>query len=108
MKTYKRLRNVLPEMSLLLIYSESTQKKLSQNGDCIRLQYNHQTVAPTKEYKYLGTILDQKLSFNTIFDRVYKKTSRKLRLLFSLKSNISSETRVKIYRGMLLPILLYA
>ena len=86
----------------------STQKKLSQNGDCIRLQYNHQTIAATKEYKYLGTIMDQKLSFDTNFHHVYKKVSGKLRLLFSLRPYISPETRVKIYKGMLLPILLYA
>ena len=86
----------------------STQKKLRQNGDCIRLQYNHQTIAPMKEYKYVGTIMDQTLSFNTNFHLVYKKTSGKLRLLISLRSYISPETRFEIYRGILLPVLLYA
>ena len=47
--------------------------------------------------------MDQILSFITNFHRVYKKTFGKLRLLFSLRSYIS-----KIYRGILLPVLLYA
>ena len=86
----------------------STQKKLRHNGDCIRLQYYHHAIAPTKEYKYLGTKMDQTLSFNANFHCVYTKTSGKLRLLFSLRSYISPETLVKIYRGILLPVLLYA
>ena len=98
--------NLKPGKAEFMLFS--TQKKLRQNGDCIRLQYNHQMIAPTKEYKYLGTIMDQTLSFNTNFHRVYKKTSGKLRLLFSLRSYISPETCVKIYRGILLPVLLYA
>ena len=78
----------------------STQKKLSQNRDCIRLQYSNQTIDPTKECKYIGTIMDQKLSFNTNFHRECKKTSGKMGLLFSLRSYNYPETRVKICRGM--------
>jgi len=52
--------------------------------------------------------MDQTLSFNANFHRAYKKTSGKLRLLFSLRSYIYPETCVKVYKGILLPVLLYA
>ena len=39
--------NIKPGKTESMLFS--TQKKLSQNGDCIRLKYNHQTIAPTKE-----------------------------------------------------------
>ena len=85
-----------------------TRKKLNQNHQFINLQYNSQPISTTKEYKYLGNILDQTLSFNTNFNRVYKKTSAKLRLLWSLKLYLSPESLVKIYKGILLSVLLYS
>jgi hypothetical protein len=85
-----------------------TGKKINQNHQFINLQYNSQPISTTKEYKYLGNILDQTLSFNTNFNRVYKKTSAKLRLLWTLKIYLSPESLVKIYKGILLPVLLYS
>lgn len=85
-----------------------TRKKLNQDNQSINLQYNSQPISTTKEYKYLGTILDQTLSFNTNFNRVYKRTSGKLRLLWSLKLYLSPESLIKIYKGILLPVLLYS
>ena len=85
-----------------------TRKRLNHNNESTSLQYNHQPISSTKEYKYLGTILDQTLSFNENFHRVYKKTSSKLRLLWSLKFYLSPESLIKVYKGILLPVVLYS
>jgi len=80
-----------------------THKRLNQNADSIQLAYNSQPIASTKEYKYLGTVLDQTLSFATHFQNLYKKTSGRLRLLSSLKACLSSEALLRVYKGILLP-----
>ena len=84
----------------------STSKKLS-SGNSLNLKYDFRDVSHTKEYKYLGTILDQSLSFNKNFYNSYKKASGKLRLLWSLKCYLPSEVISKIYQAVLLPGILY-
>ena len=85
-----------------------TRKRLNKTNDSLNLKYNSRQITSTKEYKYLGTILDQTLSFNTNFHNVYKKISGKLRLLWSLKFYLSPESLVNVYKGILLPIFLYS
>ena len=63
----------------------ATGRKLSQNKKPLKLEYKSQAIVSTAEYKYIGTILDQTLSFSSSFSKMYKKTSGKLQLLQSLR-----------------------
>ena len=51
--------------------------------------------------------MDQTLSFSSNFNKVYKKISGKLPLLQSLKCYLSPDLLTKVYKGILLPTLLY-
>ena len=83
-----------------------TSKKLS-SADSIKLKYDHHCIFSTQEYKYLGTILDQSLSFRRNFEALYKRMSSRLRLLSSLKYLLPTDTIIKIYKAILLPTMLY-
>ena len=76
---------------------------VSCNCNCIYLH----CISSTQEYKYLGTILDQSLSFRRNFEALYKRMSSRLRLLSSLKYLLPTDTIIKIYKAILLPTMLY-
>lgn len=80
-----------------------TAKRLTKCGKDLSLQYNGEEIQNTESYKYLGTILDSSLSMSTNFDKMYKKTMSKLRMLFSLRNYLDKTTMNKIFRGMILP-----
>ena len=82
----------------------ATGRKLSQNKKALKLEYKSKVIVSTAEYKYLGNILDQ-TSFSSNFNKVYKKTPGKLRLLQSLKFYLSPDSLTKVYKGILLPTL---
>ena len=103
-RTNELVINLKPGKTESMLFS--TSKKLS-SGNSLNLKYDFHDVSSTSEYKYLGTILDQTLSFNTNFHKSYKKASRKLRLLWSLKCYIPNEVLSKIYEAVLLPGILY-
>ena len=68
----------------------ATGRKLSQNKKPMKLEYKSQIIFSIVEYKYLETILDQTLLCSSKFnEKVYKKTSGKLRLLQFLKCYLS-------------------
>ena len=52
-------------------------------------------------------ILDQTFWFSGNFNKVYKKITGKLQLLQSLKCYVSPDLFTKVYKGILLPNLLY-
>ena len=84
-----------------------TAKILSKFNKKLTLYYNGDEIHTTETYKYLGTILDSNLSLSTNFDKMYKKTTSKLRMLYSLRKYLDQYAKVKIYRGMILPCITY-
>ena len=57
-------------------------------------------------FKYLGTIIDKKLTFNEHADMVYKKSQQCLFLLKKLKSfEVSPHVHELVYRGLVESIL---
>ena len=84
-----------------------TSCRLSKCGRKLNLYYDDRVIHATKTYKYLGTILDSTLSFSTNFDRMYKKTTSKLRRLYSLRMYFDSSTKAKIFKAMILPCITY-
>ena len=84
-----------------------TSKKLSTSGKEINLWYKHMRIKSTESYKYLGTLLDNTLSLKENFEKIYKRTSSKLRLLSSLHKYLNEDAKVRIYKCMILPCIKY-
>ena len=51
--------------------------------------------------------MDSTLSPSTNFDRIYKKTTSKLRRLYSLRMYFDSSTKAKIFKAKILPCIMY-
>jgi len=84
-----------------------TTKKLTKCGKDLELVINGNQIANTPSYKYLGTTLESNLSLSTNFDKMFKKTNAKLRMLFSLRKNLDQNALNKIYKGMILLCVTY-
>lgn len=59
------------------------------------------------EYKYLGVILDESLSWNTHVNYVVSKVSKRIGILGRTRRSISMHTTGIIYRSFILPVLDY-
>ena len=61
----------------------------------------------TTNYKYLGVHLDPTLSFETHFNKTYKKAARRVTLLRKLCSSITCAAAESTYRAMIMPVFTY-
>ena len=84
-----------------------TSCRLSKCDKKLNLYYDDRVTHATETYKYLETILDSTISFPTNFDRMYKKTTSKLRRLYSLRMYFDSSAKAKIFKAMILPCITY-
>ena len=85
----------------------ATSSRLSKCDKKLTLYYDDRVIHTTETYKYLGTILDSPLSRSTNFHRMYKKTTSKLRRLYSLRMYFKSSTKAKMVKAMILPCITY-
>ena len=84
-----------------------THRKLNMTAKSINIYYNGHKISSATHYKYLGIQLDQTLTLADHFNAVYKKASNKLYLLNRLRSKLTREAALQIYRGIIMPALLY-
>ena len=84
-----------------------TGKKLASTKKQIDIKYRGHSIESVSEYKYLGNIADQHLTFNKNFEQVFKKATGRLKLLKRLRSYLTQESALLIYQMMILPILVY-
>ena len=66
----------------------------------------HENINAGEEYEYLGTVIDNSLSFNSHFDKVTKKVYSRMNLLSRIRKDISSYVSENIYKSMIQPLLL--
>ena len=72
-------------------------RKTKSTIDSVTINGNE--IEQVKEYKYLGTILDSKLSWKENTDKIYKKGQQRLHLLWKLKHfNIDQTIMMLFYR----------
>jgi hypothetical protein len=69
----------------------------------LKIYYNGTIISFVKEYAYLGNVLDSTLTLNTNFDRAYKRTSSRMRLLQNVRNYLNTDAATKIYTMMILP-----
>ena len=67
---------------------------------------NGQTVETVSNFKYLGTVVDENLTFTDNVDHIYKKAQQRLFLLWKLRSfNVSTEALQLVYRSLIESVL---
>ena len=66
------------------------------------LMIKGQTVETVSTFKYLGTVVDENLTFTDNVEYIYKKAQQRLFLLRKLRSfNISAEVLQLVYRSLI-------
>ena len=89
-------------LSTVVILNTRTQKL-----NDISLRINGQTLDIVDSYKYLGVILDEKLSFQKHLYHIAIHINYKLRKLREIRSNIGNTTAVTIFKLLIKPHLDY-
>ena len=77
--------------------------RLSKCGKKLTFYCDDRVIHAPEMYKHLGTILDNTLLHSTNCDRMYKKTTSKLRRLYSLRKYLDISTKAKIFKAIILP-----
>ena len=85
----------------------TTAKSHSNQQKPFEVKLNNQVISYTTTYCYLGNLLDDTMTLNDNFQRFYKKASSRINLLSKIKKLLTADVAMKIYRTMILPILLY-
>ena len=84
-----------------------TAKRLTKCGKKLTLYYDGIQMQTAGTYKYLGTTLDSTLSLSTNFKKMYKKTTAKLCMMYSLHSYLDQHSKIKTFCGTILPCITY-
>ena len=83
-----------------------SRQKLSKSTEC-SISINGTTISSPDEYEYLGVTLDKTLTLKTQIDKVYKKSSSRLKLLKRIRSHIPSKVAVTIFQSVIEPLSMY-
>ena len=80
-----------------------------QKSDIPPLDIHGQTVERVTEYKYLGTVIDNKLTFSSNVEGVYKKCRQRMHLMYQLRAYmVSSKILEKCYRAYVESVLTFS
>ena len=85
-----------------------SSQRLSRHGKTLNIMHNNTRINFVTEYVYLGNLIDNHLTLSSNFDRAYKKACGRLRLLSTVRRNLTTDTAHLIYKTMILPILTYS
>ena len=78
-------------------------KKFNNNITCTNLAIAGDEITFVSEYKYLGIILDQALSFSKHIKYVHSLAAHKIYMLSKIRSCINQATAIRIYKTKILP-----
>ena len=74
----------------------------------ITLIMNRQAIAQKEYVKYLGVLIDSKLTFQFHITGVTKKVSRAIGLMYKLRHYVCKKIIISIYYSLIYPFLIYA
>ncbi len=100
MKVNKLSLNVSKTKSMLFDYSRGASSVLSLSLDGNDIEH-------VSTYKYLGLLLDDKLSMELHISKLCSKTKMKLGMLGRIRTFISKSTAITLYKSLLLPVIEY-
>ena len=65
---------------------------------------NGRVIKRVLEYKYLGVVLDENISWNSHVKYILRKTSKRVGMLGRIRNNVAMHTADLIYKSFILPI----
>lgn len=89
------------KVMLLSGYSNNKIKEIKQGID---IKIGDSTLEVVKEYKYLGFMIDENLSYQAHVDMIRKKIAHKLYLLKKVRWVVGLQEALLIYKSSILPI----
>ena len=85
-----------------------TAKRLSKESSSpINRKINGEPVNQTKQYSYLGVLLDHHLNFREQVRTVYQRASNRLKLFKRVRHNLTTYAAERVYLNMIQPIITY-
>ena len=70
--------------------------------------YNNTVVNYTTSYTYLSILLDQTLNLTEHFNKIYKRSHGRLKLLLKMRKSMTTRAAVSVYNAMMiLPVIMY-
>jgi hypothetical protein len=83
-----------------------TGKNLSKNdGHVLNIKLKEEWVNIVTSYSFLGILLDQTLCLGDHFNKIYKRASGRVMLLWKLRQSMSLNSAAKGYNNMVMPAL---
>ena len=83
-------------------YGQSINCKLK------KIKLGKEEITQTHTYKYLGLLLDSRLTFEPHVKKLSKDIRYRLNMLFKFRPSITENTAAQIYKVMILPLIDYA
>lgn len=86
------------------------RRKITNTQIYTNLKINNEEIRPTTSVKYLGVILDEKLTYRKHIESVIQKAYISLRHLYPLmiSDQLTTSTKILLYKTIVRPILTYA
>ena len=85
-----------------------TGRKLSKFKEHeLNIMYNNTVVNYTTLYTYLGILLDQTLNVTEHFNKIYKRSHGRLKLLLKIRKLMTIRAAASVYNAMILPVIMY-
>lgn len=94
-----------------LIFFTKRFKKIKKGEENLELKINNVCIKPSNVVKYLGMLLDDKLTHKQHIEKACSKAYQIKNLWYPLiraKSKLSIKNKILLYKAMIKPILLYA
>ena len=73
----------------------------------VTILINNKAIDEVEEVKYLGIIIDSKMTFKNHINELKKKISRSIRILYKLRPFVTTQMLSSVYYGIIYPFLLY-
>ena len=91
----------------LLVTGKRLQHKLSEETATLKLRLDATNIDQLSHDKLLGLIIDKDLSFEAHIDELYKKLSKRLRLLRHVSPHLKKRHKLTFYLTAIRPVMLY-
>ena len=91
----------------LLVTGKRLQHKLSEETATLKLRLDATNIDQLSHHKLLGLIIDKDLSFEAHIDELYKKLSKRLRLLRHVSPHLKKRHKLTFYLAAIRPVMLY-
>ena len=84
--------------SQYMLVDPSLNKRIGEGG--FELKMGNHIISRTKSYRYLGLVLDDKLSWNEHIDEVCSKLSKVAGIIFKTRNLLSKQAMMLLYHGL--------